>query len=235
MRRRLDTIARPARVRMRSRKPCTRARRRLFGWKVRLPFATTLSSLHLASCPGPVAMPVGTRLPSRSLGRLCVSLVTGAGPVQIARIAAVSPTFGRLDEGTDVRSPGQTWPSRYPTRRRYLTTATPATTVREQFPESPAQCCRTVGRRRGKLLASGWCSSMPYRPGTAPDNEARMADRLPGQMTHAGYRERRSRVPSAAFCGPMAAVLSTLVDNHVDSSWSQLMPICRRQARGTRR
>jgi hypothetical protein len=27
-------------VRMRSRKPCTRARRRLFGWKVRLPLAT---------------------------------------------------------------------------------------------------------------------------------------------------------------------------------------------------
>jgi hypothetical protein len=29
--RRPETIARPARVRMRSRKPCTRARRRLFG------------------------------------------------------------------------------------------------------------------------------------------------------------------------------------------------------------
>ena len=34
------TIARPARVRMRRRNPCTRARRRLFGWKVRLPLAT---------------------------------------------------------------------------------------------------------------------------------------------------------------------------------------------------
>ena len=34
-RRRSFTIARPARVRMRERKPCFRARRRLFGWKVR--------------------------------------------------------------------------------------------------------------------------------------------------------------------------------------------------------
>ncbi len=45
LRRRPDTIARPARVRIRKRKPCTRARRRLFGWKVRLPLATTFSSL----------------------------------------------------------------------------------------------------------------------------------------------------------------------------------------------
>jgi hypothetical protein len=35
-RRRADRIARPARVRMRSRKPCVFARRRLFGWNVRL-------------------------------------------------------------------------------------------------------------------------------------------------------------------------------------------------------
>jgi hypothetical protein len=34
--RRAARIARPARVRMRSRKPCVLARRRLFGWKVRL-------------------------------------------------------------------------------------------------------------------------------------------------------------------------------------------------------
>ena len=36
LRRRAERIARPARVRMRSRKPCVLARRRLFGWKVRL-------------------------------------------------------------------------------------------------------------------------------------------------------------------------------------------------------
>jgi hypothetical protein len=48
LRRRLDTMERPARVRIRKRKPCTRARRRLFGWKVRLPLATAFSSLCLA-------------------------------------------------------------------------------------------------------------------------------------------------------------------------------------------
>src|SRR6478609_7513950 len=36
LRRREDKIARPARVRMRSRNPCTLWRRRLFGWYVRL-------------------------------------------------------------------------------------------------------------------------------------------------------------------------------------------------------
>lgn len=35
-------MARPARVFMRVRKPCLRARRRLFGWNVRFPFATLI-------------------------------------------------------------------------------------------------------------------------------------------------------------------------------------------------
>ncbi len=124
LRRRFDAIARPGRVRIRSRKPCTRARRRLFGWKVRLPFATTLSSLHLASRSGGYPIAGVTRLPSRSLGRLCVSLVAGAGPGRVARIAAVSPTFGRLFEGTDERSSGQTWPRRPPMSRRSFTNVT---------------------------------------------------------------------------------------------------------------
>jgi|GEM_PF-4795192 len=50
LRRRPDTMARPALVRIRKRKPCTRARRRLFGWKVRLPLATAFSSFCLAVC-----------------------------------------------------------------------------------------------------------------------------------------------------------------------------------------
>lgn len=108
LRRRLETIARPARVRIRSRKPCTRARRRLFGWKVRLPFATALSSSHLASHSAHLVMWVGRDRPHEAFGRLCVSVVTGAGPGRMSRIAAVSPTFGRLFEGTDEASPGQT-------------------------------------------------------------------------------------------------------------------------------
>ena len=49
--RRPATMARPARVRMRRRKPCTRARRRLFGWKVRLPLATASSPRYVCRPP----------------------------------------------------------------------------------------------------------------------------------------------------------------------------------------
>ena len=37
-----------------------------------------------------------------------MSLVTGAVPEYIIRVAAVSPTFGRLFESTDEASSGQT-------------------------------------------------------------------------------------------------------------------------------
>ena len=108
--RRFDTMARPALVRIRRRKPCTRARRRLFGWKVRLPFATTLSLLHLASCSTRFPVPVGHACPHDASIGFVSRLVPGAASALGARIAAVSPTFGRLYEGTDRRSPGQTWP-----------------------------------------------------------------------------------------------------------------------------
>jgi hypothetical protein len=156
-----------------------------------------------------------TRSPSRSLARLCVSLVTGAGPGHIARIAAVSPTFGRLFEGTDDRCPGQT-SARHTTIFNWSHTRHGAS---EQSYERAHQCCRTVGHSNRKLLASG----MPFQTGTALDNEARMADRLPVQATYAGCLERRSRVPSAVKCVAMTAVLSTPVDNHVDSSSSRFM------------
>jgi hypothetical protein len=90
-------------------------------------------------------------------------------------------------------------------------------------------------RSDGKLVSFGLVNSRPYRPGTAPDNEARMADRLSGQMTYAGCLDRRSHAPSVVICGATKIVLSTLVDNHVDSSSSQHMVVCRRQTRGTRR
>lgn len=103
LRRRPDTIARPARVRIRKRKPCTRARRRLFGWKVRLPLATTFSSLF--------AIRPFRRFASGSSAfrpEVVLLLLAGAVPLWFW-VAAVSPTFGRLFEGTDEPSPGQTW------------------------------------------------------------------------------------------------------------------------------
>jgi hypothetical protein len=45
LRRRAPKMARPARVRMRRRNPWVRARRRLFGWKVRLPLLTAQNLL----------------------------------------------------------------------------------------------------------------------------------------------------------------------------------------------
>src|SRR5699024_6577357 len=51
LRRRAARMARPARVRMRRRKPCFLARRRLLGWKVRL-VTVDLLLLQLAHTPG---------------------------------------------------------------------------------------------------------------------------------------------------------------------------------------
>lgn len=105
LRRRPDTIARPARVRIRNRKPCTRARRRLFGWKVRLPWPRR----------SPRCLPSGRsdgslRARLRFDRRVVLLLLAGAVP-KWCWVAAVSPTFGRLFEGTDQPSPGQTWPA----------------------------------------------------------------------------------------------------------------------------
>ncbi len=52
LRRRAARIERPARVRIRSRKPCTLARRRLFGWKVRLLTGMLQKMLGRAPSPG---------------------------------------------------------------------------------------------------------------------------------------------------------------------------------------
>jgi len=53
LRRRAARMARPARVRMRSRKPCVLARRRLFGWKVRLLTCTSPHSRLQGAPIGP--------------------------------------------------------------------------------------------------------------------------------------------------------------------------------------
>lgn len=122
LRRRPETIARPARVRIRNRKPCTRARRRLFGWKVRLPLATAHSPL--ASGIASAGHTGGRRclaqaMRSVSLASFCVSLVTGAVSDTVP-VAAVSPTFGRLFEGTDAGSRGQTRSATLPRQQRVL-------------------------------------------------------------------------------------------------------------------
>jgi hypothetical protein len=73
---------------------------------------TALSLLHLASCSTRFPVPVGHACPHDASIGFVSRLVPGAASALDARIAAVSPTFGRLYEGTDRRSPGQTWPER---------------------------------------------------------------------------------------------------------------------------
>ena len=87
LRRRAARMARPARVRMRSRKPCVLARRRLFGWKVRL-----------LTCTSPARALQGrsTGAPERCAGD---SALTGLRARRI--LAAVKP-----GHGTSVRGPG---------------------------------------------------------------------------------------------------------------------------------
>jgi hypothetical protein len=61
LRRRAPKMARPARVRMRRRNPWVRARRRLFGWKVRLPLLTAQNLLVSTSVARRQACRVRTR------------------------------------------------------------------------------------------------------------------------------------------------------------------------------
>src|SRR5690349_1517170 len=100
-------MARPARVRIRSRNPCTRARRRLLGWKVRLPLATAISPYWVwpPRCrPLPISKAGVTRSAVVKLVRLALLVSAVPGRPGRSRIA----TCGRLFEGTDENSLGQT-------------------------------------------------------------------------------------------------------------------------------
>ena len=81
--RRAETMARPARVRIRVRKPCLWARRRLLGWKVRLPLATVLtpcSSRPRTSPVGSSTAPKGRRrLPETTAARYSGRMIRSAG------------------------------------------------------------------------------------------------------------------------------------------------------------
>ena len=87
----------------------------------------------------------GSRSPPRRLDRLCISLVTGAASGLSARIAAVSPTFGRLYEGTDRSSPGQTTPGRRSIRGPIGNCRHTGHRCAEQSSAKRLQCCGTVG------------------------------------------------------------------------------------------
>jgi len=75
LRRRAARIARPARVRMRSRNPCVFARWRLFGWNVRLLTGTPGNRVRSVRPPGPVTQAVHMQKPALAI----------AGPVNGTR------------------------------------------------------------------------------------------------------------------------------------------------------
>ncbi|MDT5087301.1 MAG: hypothetical protein QOG47_8, partial [Mycobacterium sp.] len=104
----------------------------------------------------------GSRSPARRLDRLCISLVTGAASGLNARIAAVSPTFGRLYEGTDRRSPGQTAPKRRPVRRQSLTAVTSATARASNLCQAVPNVAERLARA-GKTVSFGRCCFIPKR------------------------------------------------------------------------
>jgi hypothetical protein len=154
-------MERPARVRIRKRKPCTRARRRLFGWKVRLPLATAFSLLSLAQPFEPSAHPA-CRLRPSAVDRRWVLLLAGAVPGRRIRVAAASPTFGRLFEGTEELSPGQTWSAPTDPTEINAKPSAPAPPLRHDIDNTPRMTLKKpIGMQQncwqpdGKLLASG--------------------------------------------------------------------------------
>jgi hypothetical protein len=177
-------------------------------------------------------MPVGHACPHEAPVGSVSRWLTGAAPGRSARIAAVSPTFGRLYEGTDRRSPGQTWAIRPTPRARSFTDVTPATDA----PSNLWKAFPNVAERlalSGKTVNFGQCRFRPWNGARQRSRDGRSAS-WPTNLV--GCLERRSRVPPAVSCCGVVAVLSTPVDNHVDSS-SSPQTIARRRSYqgGTRR
>jgi hypothetical protein len=175
-------MERPARVRIRKRKPCTRARRRLFGWKVRLPLATAFSSLYPTSF---LAMPSGR---SRfATGLVCGSVAGGlaAGRRGPQAHHPWSQPYRRLS-GDCLRvltSPRRVKPG-LPQRTNPFQTVLQASSIGKAAPQTrqhlterqtPTRMQQNGWQPHGKLLASDNAVSGDEM---AVDNEARIADRL---------------------------------------------------------
>lgn len=212
-------MARPARVRIRSRKPCTRARRRLFGWKVRLPLATTASSMHLASqsAHSPTWIRRGRRMnPDEPWRTRCLAgsrrglrTMPGSQPHRqrsgdCMRVLRTSRLVKRGRYG------------RRPTARR-LTHATSATPPIALLSSNFGGMLQNGWHSERKLLAS--CNAVSARNGARQRSEDGGSAIRPGGEGF-GCLEHRSRMPSSITCGAVMAALSTPVDKCVDSASS---------------
>jgi hypothetical protein len=141
-------------VRIRSRNPCTRARRRLLGWKVRLPLATAVHSLlRMASADPPDEAFGGDAIAVGKLVRLANrrGLQTTLGRSRIA-------TFGRLFEGTDEISLGQTSLRRHANGHNRHSSHVP-----RQGKNLPRRMLQNGWHSERKLLASANADSITKR------------------------------------------------------------------------
>ena len=228
LRRRSATIARPARVRIRNRNPCTRARRRLLGWKVRLPLATAVTPCYVWPLRPAGMKARGSGPQSAFWIRSSVSqLLTGAAPGH-RRIAAVSPRAGDcLRVLTRVRwvKPAAL-PSAVPSRaspparpRLSLssgTTATPANLHRINVAELLALGKKTVS----------FCQCR-FHVRTARDNRARITTppRAHGMTRHRDELRATTSTPvdnAAATNAPTPQPVDNFVDSSLPPFWPTL-------------
>lgn len=185
LRRRALMISRPARVRMRSRNPCLRERRRLFGWNVRF--------MGRASLQGPS----GTRRAAAGRGR--------DFPMRPRRCRGYGSDRGSLWPAVTER---QAVPRRArPTRRRAHADSTALPAFRPQMTGIPA-CGRAIARSPsdsahcGKLLAPaspGGLWSRLARHRLLPQRTAARTAPRPG-LPHGLVSDRNDR-RSSTDCG----------------------------------
>ena len=155
-----------------------------------------------------------------------VLLLAGAVPGHLIRVAAVSPTFGRLFEGTEERSPGQTWPvptdpteiTRNPHSRRAAaarypqqTTSTPRTSLKK-----PIGMQQNCWQPPGKLLASG--NAVSEWSGARRRNEDAGSTSGLG-----GLRELSPARKSGADAGRLAARLPTSCPHLCITMWTSVL------------
>lgn len=101
--RRFATMARPARVRIRSRKPWVFARRRLFGWKVRLLTRGLQECFVSRGCPRDMACVGRRRLSPCAHEKLATPECTASGPAKLSDLAHRRQAAAAVDNSTWLR------------------------------------------------------------------------------------------------------------------------------------
>ena len=172
-------------------------------------------------------MPVGTRLPLVSSS---VSRANRRGRQEFLGRSRIA-TCGRLFEGTDEISLGQTSPARVRATTEHLTTAT-AVTPFDDPPSKPRAMLQNGWHPRRKLLASANAVSITeWRQTTKRGCPQRREPTVrTTTVTSPGLRRHREQTTERR-----RAVLSPQpVDNYVDSSSSFIWPSLDRPRGGTR-